>query len=99
MQEHALLVIKQVAQRIVDRKHRRRHIPHSRAMLLGQPIENLANVAFCLGAVLFELGEALYGIYPAFETPCPTGREVELIRVSVSQMYECMESTCGLRRA
>jgi len=43
---------------------------------------------FCLGAVLFELGEALYGIYPAFETPCPTGREVELIRVSVSQMYD-----------
>jgi hypothetical protein len=25
-------------------------------------IENLANVAFCLGAVLFKLGEALAGI-------------------------------------
>ena len=60
-------------------------------MLLGQPIENLADVAFCLGAVLFELGEALYGIYPAFETPCPTGREVELIRVSVSQMYDAID--------
>jgi hypothetical protein len=45
-------------------------------MFLGQPIENFANVAFCLGAVLFEFGEALDGIKPAFETPSPTGREV-----------------------
>jgi len=42
-------------------KHRHLHIPHRRAMLLGQPIETLANVAFGLSAVLFELGEALDG--------------------------------------
>ena len=60
--EHSLLVIEQVAQRIVDRQHRRRHIPYRRAMLLGQPIENLSNVAFGLKAVLFELGKALNGI-------------------------------------
>jgi hypothetical protein len=45
-------------------------------MLLGQPIENRSNVAFCLGAVLFELGKALDGIKATFETPGPTGREV-----------------------
>ena len=65
--KHSLLVIKQVTQRIVDREHRHRHIAHRRAVLLGQLVENLANVAFCLGAVLFELGEALDGIEPAFQ--------------------------------
>jgi hypothetical protein len=47
-------------------------------MLLGQSIENLADVAFCLSAVFFKLCKALDGIEPAFETPGPTGREVEL---------------------
>jgi hypothetical protein len=75
VQEHALLVIKQVAQRIVDRKHRRRHIPNRGAMLFGQPIENLADIAFCLGAVLFELGKALDKIQPAFRCRAqPAGR-------------------------
>ena len=54
--KHALLVIEQVAQGIVDRQHRDRHVPHRGTMLVGQPIENLADVAFCLGAVFFKLG-------------------------------------------
>jgi len=43
-------------------------------MLLGQPIENLANVAVCPGAVLFEFGEALDGIEPALELAGPAAR-------------------------
>jgi hypothetical protein len=33
--KHALLVVEQVAQRVVDRKHRRRHISHRGAVLVG----------------------------------------------------------------
>ena len=74
MLKHALLVIEEVAQRVVNRAHGNRHIARRRAMLLGKPIQNLANVAFCLGPVLFEFGQALDGIYPAFEMPGPAGR-------------------------
>jgi len=70
--KHSLLVIEQVTQGVVDRQHGRLNISRRRAVLLGQPIENLANVAFCLGAVLFELGEALDGIEPALELAGPT---------------------------
>jgi hypothetical protein len=41
-------------------------------------LENLADVAFCLDAVLFKFGEALDGIEPAFQLARPTSREVKL---------------------